>query len=270
MKDYIAQAVRTEAPITDEVIKRLTCCARLLHAAMGMETEVGEFTDQLKKHIFYGKPLDFVNLLEEIGDKFWYVALALDFIEDVNSGSTFESVQERNIAKLRKRYPDKFTEYDALNRDLEAERKELEGEKSTFQGVPYYEVVGGPYPPPKPDIVRLKEGAIRTSEPKKIVSGDEVIVTYDPGSDSLDSQITLETRGAINSPYFVAQRDNLIGTKFIVLPLDHPDEKMRHSAWLAGRMFAKELYYDEKLRQLSNKIEQMLIAVQEEEPPLKS
>jgi hypothetical protein len=34
---------------------------------------------------------------------------------------------DRNIAKLRTRYPEKFASDRALNRDLEAERKVLEG-----------------------------------------------------------------------------------------------------------------------------------------------
>jgi NTP pyrophosphatase (non-canonical NTP hydrolase) len=122
MKDYIQQAIQTEAPISDELLERLQLAARLLHAQMGMTTEVGEFTDQLKKHIFYGKPLDHVNLEEEIGDLFWYIALALDACKVSN----WDQLLQRNINKLRTRYPDKFKEYDALNRNLEAERKELE------------------------------------------------------------------------------------------------------------------------------------------------
>jgi hypothetical protein len=39
---------------------------------------------------------------------------------------TFDECQRINIAKLRQRFPDKFTEYDANNRDLFAERSQLE------------------------------------------------------------------------------------------------------------------------------------------------
>lgn len=38
-----------------------------------------------------------------------------------------EEVRATNIAKLRKRYPEKFTEEDAVNRNLAEERKVLEG-----------------------------------------------------------------------------------------------------------------------------------------------
>jgi NTP pyrophosphatase (non-canonical NTP hydrolase) len=94
----------------------------LLHAAIGMQTESAEFSDMLKKHLFYGKPLDVVNLTEELGDQMWYIAMALRAL-----GTDFETVMERNISKLRVRYPDKFTEDLAENRDLCKERGILEG-----------------------------------------------------------------------------------------------------------------------------------------------
>ena len=94
---------------------------RLLHAAMGMTTEAGEFMDALKKHAMYGKPLDFVNLKEEVGDLLWYVALACTSL-----GVPIEEIMATNIAKLRARYPEKFTEKAALTRDLAAERRVLE------------------------------------------------------------------------------------------------------------------------------------------------
>lgn len=95
---------------------------RLMHAAFGMQTESGEFTDQLKKHIFYGKPLDETNLAEELGDQLWYIALACNAL-DIDMAT----VMETNIAKLQKRFPDKFTKHHALNRDLDGERAVLDG-----------------------------------------------------------------------------------------------------------------------------------------------
>jgi NTP pyrophosphatase (non-canonical NTP hydrolase) len=96
----------------------------LLHAAIGMQTEAAEFSDMLKKHLFYGKPLDKVNLAEELGDQLWYVAMALRALD-----TDFETVMERNIAKLKARYPDKFTEDLAENRNLLKERAILEGKE---------------------------------------------------------------------------------------------------------------------------------------------
>ena len=97
----------------------------LLHAGLGMATEAGEFVDSLKKYIFYGKALDTVNLKEEIGDMLWYMALAIRIL-----GTSFEELMETNIDKLYTRYPEKFTEYHALNRNLEEELKILKDGKT--------------------------------------------------------------------------------------------------------------------------------------------
>jgi NTP pyrophosphatase (non-canonical NTP hydrolase) len=94
---------------------------RLLHALMGLTTEAGESLDALKKHLFYGKPLDEVNLKEEMGDLFWYLAIMADTL-----GVSFEEIQERNIEKLKARYGEKFTDEKAINRNLETERSILE------------------------------------------------------------------------------------------------------------------------------------------------
>jgi hypothetical protein len=45
-------------------------------------------------------------------------------------GVTPEQVKTINMAKLRKRFPEKFTTEHALERDLDAERAILEGRKS--------------------------------------------------------------------------------------------------------------------------------------------
>jgi NTP pyrophosphatase (non-canonical NTP hydrolase) len=123
MEDYIANVVKTESPTTPELVARLSSPenVRLLHAAIGMCTEAGEFIDQLKKHIFYGKPLDRVNLKEELGDLLYYIGVAMDELE-----TDFDTEQRRNIAKLQARYPSKFSEDAAVNRDLNKERKILE------------------------------------------------------------------------------------------------------------------------------------------------
>jgi NTP pyrophosphatase (non-canonical NTP hydrolase) len=77
--------------------------------------------DALKKYVFYGKPLDTVNLMEECGDICWYLAIILHEL-----GYTWAEVWKRNIEKLKARYGDKFTETRAEDRDLEKEREILE------------------------------------------------------------------------------------------------------------------------------------------------
>lgn len=124
-QDYVKDALRTESvvnivvdPYSTEV---RTAPSRLLHAAIGLTTESGELIDALKKHIFYGKPLDTVNLKEELGDLLWYVAIAMDALKLDPS-----DVMLTNVNKLRTRYPEKFNSEQAVNRNLEAERETLE------------------------------------------------------------------------------------------------------------------------------------------------
>jgi NTP pyrophosphatase (non-canonical NTP hydrolase) len=124
MKDYIKQAVKTKTENYNDVIMQMTATNKridILHAAMGITTEAGEIMDQLKRHFFYGKGLDIVNVKEELGDLFWYIALMCDALN-----FSFEEIQEKNIDKLRKRYKDKFTAKEAIDRDVEKEREVLE------------------------------------------------------------------------------------------------------------------------------------------------
>lgn len=125
MQNYQELALRTESPITPELIERLTGNARAVHAFFGLLTETGELADGFKRAIFYGKPLDTTNIKEEVGDVFWYMAILCDTL-----GINFISCMEANIQKLKKRYPDKYSHEAALNRNLEAERKVLEQSQS--------------------------------------------------------------------------------------------------------------------------------------------
>ena len=120
-KEYTKQSARTCAPL-DSALSRIDLhITALLHVSAGLTTEAAEFTDGLKKHIFYGKTLDEVNLMEELGDLLWYVSYGCRMLN-----TTMEEVMERNINKLMIRYPEKFTEDRAENRNLKAERGQLE------------------------------------------------------------------------------------------------------------------------------------------------
>ena len=125
MQNYQELALRTESPITPELIERLTGNARAVHAFFGLLTETGELADGFKRAIFYGKPLDTTNIKEEVGDVFWYLAILCDIL-----GINFIDCMSANIEKLRKRFPTKYSHEAALNRDLEAERKVLETPKA--------------------------------------------------------------------------------------------------------------------------------------------
>ena len=75
--EYQNLAEVTENKNYEEIFQRLSTTRgiRLLHAQLGLHTEGGELADALKRHLFYGKPLDPVNIAEEIGDVFWYLAV---------------------------------------------------------------------------------------------------------------------------------------------------------------------------------------------------
>jgi len=122
-KQYIQDAIRTESNNFSAIGGRMKeeGTIRLMHGAIGLTTEAGEFIDALKKHVFYGKELDRVNLAEEMGDLFWYLAIIADELK-----IDFESVMKTNIEKLKARYGEKFCEDKAENRNLQTERSILE------------------------------------------------------------------------------------------------------------------------------------------------
>ena len=123
-KEYVQNALKTESNDFEAIGKRLQdeTTVRLLHGGIGLATESAEFLDMLKKHIFYGKPLDLVNLGEESADLLWYCAIICDAL----GKESFNDIMERNIEKLKARYGDKFSDSKALNRDLTVERAILE------------------------------------------------------------------------------------------------------------------------------------------------
>lgn len=182
-QDYAPLALRTVKPMDRE--------PQIKHALLGMITELGELSDNVKRNFVYGKDLDLVNGKEEIGDFCWYLNLycqenyiapkmlsdlmQIDLVKSPTAGEsrvdtmimiggllgglclpenerggvsnmqlirtlvmalrvacyefgvTMEECLDSNIEKLAKRYGDKYSDYRALNRDLGAERKTLEG-----------------------------------------------------------------------------------------------------------------------------------------------
>ena len=94
---------------------------RLLHASLGFITEAIEFSEAVSAHVFDGKAFDEVHAMEELGDLFWYSAIPVNLF-----GWSYAAVMQANIDKLRARYPDRWTQENALERDLSAERQALE------------------------------------------------------------------------------------------------------------------------------------------------
>lgn len=94
---------------------------RVFHALLGTITEHGELAFALLESM-KGNKLDLINVCEELGDSDWYKAL---FYEA--TGVDWETVQSMIIKKLEIRFSDKiFKEGEANERDLKAEREEME------------------------------------------------------------------------------------------------------------------------------------------------
>ena len=104
--------VNTEAPVNyshmvsmlakpgHAIVEELTADkAHALHMAVGISGEAGELLDAIKKHVIYGKPMDWVNVVEELGDLEFYMEGLRQLV-----GVTREEVLRVNVAKLGKRY----------------------------------------------------------------------------------------------------------------------------------------------------------------------
>lgn len=86
-----------------------------------LSISIGNIQDVLKRSLFYGKEFDEERFLLNLDRVF-------DFCSSILEGTEFtlEQAMEKNIAKLKARYPEKFTEDNAVNRDLEKELQALE------------------------------------------------------------------------------------------------------------------------------------------------
>lgn len=97
----------------EEIIAGLTPYkAHLLHMAVGVSGEAGELIDAVKKAVIYNKPLDYQNVIEELGDLEFYM-------EGLRSALSISRQQtiDHNHAKLAKRYGTGiYTDAQAQNR----------------------------------------------------------------------------------------------------------------------------------------------------------
>ena len=84
----------------------------LLNGVMGLCGEAGEAIDIVKKHLHQGHELDKETLIKELGDIACYLAetaYALD--------TELDEVLEKNIAKLKARYPQGFDTEKSIHRE---------------------------------------------------------------------------------------------------------------------------------------------------------
>ena len=105
MEEYEQLAARTLNPA-------LSRDQRLLDAAAGLAEEAGEVLGLVRKHLFMDHPIDVARATIELGDALWCLTAAAGAL-----GVPLEQVASANIAKLRKRYPDGYSDAKSVQRD---------------------------------------------------------------------------------------------------------------------------------------------------------
>lgn len=113
LEDYRNLAART---LPDLGSKELN----LHHMFIGIQTEIAELQDVFKKHIVYGKDIDWVNVVEEWADIMWYIA-GIHTIEGIQledyAVDIYDSVTALSISKeLLKFNTSSYMVYDDKNK----------------------------------------------------------------------------------------------------------------------------------------------------------
>lgn len=83
----------------------------LQNGVMGLCGESGECIDLVKKHLFQGHELNDVHLMRELGDVAWYLAITAEAL-----GYSLSEIFDENVKKLKKRYPEGFSEEKSQHR----------------------------------------------------------------------------------------------------------------------------------------------------------
>jgi hypothetical protein len=81
----------------------------------------GDMLDKCKKTMFYGKPLDISEIKNTTVEVFENIKCAISLLN-----TNTEQVMTTNLAKLKARYAEKFTDSEAETRNLTTERQILE------------------------------------------------------------------------------------------------------------------------------------------------
>ena len=124
--DYQKLAIRSQAD-QQVILNRLYALGpkamQADNAYRGLCNDIGELGDPIKKWIEYGQELNIFGkggIKEETGDVLWRLAQLLDAV-----GLTLEECMEANIQKLKVRYPEGYSDFNAAeeNRDRNKEQE---------------------------------------------------------------------------------------------------------------------------------------------------
>jgi len=89
----------------------LTNKETIVTAALGLPAEAGEVADIVKKWVGQGHPLDKDDILIELGDILWYIALMATALD-----TDLDTIGHINVAKLERRYAGDFSAQKSVNR----------------------------------------------------------------------------------------------------------------------------------------------------------
>lgn len=85
--------------------------SKIMNGLLGLFGEGGELADLFKKFNFQCHPFDMEHMAKELGDVLWYVAEIATGL-----GMTMDEIAQKNIDKLKARYPDGFDPQKSLHR----------------------------------------------------------------------------------------------------------------------------------------------------------
>lgn len=124
---------------------------RVNHSVVGLAGEVGELASLVQKWIYYGKrfgetePEHWEALRHqfalEFGDALWYIAEGLNALD-----LSMSAVMKQNIAKLKVRYPDKYTDWHAADENRDRGKEEVMTLANVRSVAPGEDISA--YPPP--------------------------------------------------------------------------------------------------------------------------
>lgn len=106
---YREEVLRTANMASD--VSKSSIQRSMTMGALGLSGEAGEVADLIKKIVFHDAAYDREKLVKELGDVRWYFEFIL-----ATFGITMEEVEQKNIEKLRKRFPNGFSAQDAARK----------------------------------------------------------------------------------------------------------------------------------------------------------
>lgn len=112
-----------DTTISDKDLVKVRWSLPVIHQLLSIEC--GKLMTIMQRWLFYGKGLDTSKVIDSLPQILYCTSGLANLV-----GVDIYQVRNKNIAKLRKRFPEKYTDFlaDEENRDRTAERKILEGE----------------------------------------------------------------------------------------------------------------------------------------------